>query len=111
MDAPEDAFCPQCEASEPEREFRTAPGIKSPDTSFNDRTIKSLAQGYGLSDVSNKDGRAAKRISTQGPAPEFSGDHKILSRLGQASDNASPLLPFLRQAGGPRNWRRTPLPK
>ena len=109
MDAQEDASCPVCTSSEAEREFRTAPGIKSPDTSFTDNTVKTLAADYGLSDVSNKDGRAVRSAPSGPHAPQFSNDQRVmgqLARLGNAADNASPVLPMLRAVGGPRNWQK-----
>lgn len=113
MEAPEDVVCPVCTASEPEREFRTAPGIKSRDTSFTDSTVKTLAADYGLTDVSNKDGQpVAKRPSVPAHAQaQFTGDQALmgrLARMGGAADMASPLLPMLRQAGRPHQWSKTP---
>ena len=113
MEAPEDVVCPVCTASEPEREFRTTPGIKSRDTSFTDSTVKTLAADYGLTDVSNKDGQpVAKRPSVPPQAQAtFTGDQAMFNRLrsmGNAADMATPILPMLRQAGRPHQWAKTP---
>lgn len=111
MELPEDVSCPQC-SGESEREFRTAPGIKSPDTSFNDKTVKALAQDFGLSNISNKGGQAAKLpVAPTGPAPTFTNNQQFMARLAQlgtAADNASQVLPMF--AGrGPRTWNKTPM--
>ena len=97
-----DPSCPTCSGIEAEREFRTAPGYRSADTSFNDRTVRDLAEHHGLSDVSNKDGQAVQRpAATNVPAPSFTSNPALMQRitaLGGAADNASPVLPMFRQA-------------
>lgn len=54
----EEVACPQCSAPEPERVFLTPPAIKSPQTARKDEITKDLAQAYGLSNMSNRDGEA-----------------------------------------------------
>lgn len=53
--------CPKCSAQEAERVFITAPAIKSPQTARKDEITKDLAQTYGMSDMSNRDGAAVSR--------------------------------------------------
>jgi len=55
-------ICPAmgCESTEVAREFKTAPGLTSDTTKFTDKGFDSLASSYGLSDMSNKDGKAVK---------------------------------------------------
>lgn len=109
MQPVEEVSCPVCSSEEAEREFRTAPGFKTPDSNFTDKTIRGLAEHHGLSDISNKDGQAVKRPGAN--AGQFTSNPAIMSKLakmGDAADNASPILPMLRAAGGPRNWSRVP---
>lgn len=111
MEPPEDVSCPQC-SGESEREFRTAPGFKSQESNFNDKTVKQLAQDFGLSNLSNNGGKAARQQApSNGPAPTFTSDQAImgrLARMGAASDNASQVLPMFRGMG-PRTWNKTPM--
>lgn len=112
MEPPDEVACPHCTSEEAEREFRTAPGYRSPATAFNDKTVRSLAADFNLSDVSNKDGQAVKRPASNTPG-QFTQDASVmgkLARLGAAGDNASGVLPMLKAAGNPRNWNRQLLP-
>lgn len=47
------------------REFRTPPAFNSGHASNIDRTLGELAERHGMSDISNRGGRAAKRQSRQ----------------------------------------------
>lgn len=111
-DKPEDVECPTCAAQEPERVFLTAPGIKSPQTSFKDSTVKQLAEDFGLSNVSNKDGAPVKKAPDGQAAPQFAtGNAQVMQavqRLGSNADGFSSVLPSLRAAGTPRAWRKSP---
>lgn len=69
-DPVETVACPACSAEEAERVFLTPPSIKSPQTSRKDEIVKDLAQSYGMSDLNNKDGAAAKRPTSPQP-PQF----------------------------------------
>ena len=101
--------CPNCTKPEPERVFLTPPAIRSPQTSFNDRTVRQLAADYGLSDVSNRHGEPVRQQSTQNQA-HFKGPEAVNSIKfhGDARDNFSNVLPVIQNLGGPRNWQRTP---
>lgn len=107
-----DPVCPECTKDEPERVFLTAPSIRSPDTSRKDTIVKELASDYGLSNLSNKEGSAAKRPAIQqgAAAPQFaSAGHPVmgtLAKLGSGADNFSGVLPSLQRAGNPRNWNK-----
>lgn len=112
MGALEDVVCPTCSGQEAERVFLTPPGIKSPQTSGTDRTLQHLAQDYGLSDMSNRDGAAVKR-SPEGPAaPQFATGNaqamQMIQRLGTNADSFSPVLPALQRAGRPHQWHKSP---
>ena len=88
-----DPACPQCTADEPERVFLTPPSIKSPKTAFQDATVKQLAADFGMSDMSNRHGKAVKEGPASPPA-QFSGDAMAqLARIPQnARDGFSPLM-------------------
>jgi putative FmdB family regulatory protein len=109
---PAEVDCPSCSSPEPEREFRTAPGMRSPKTAKADSTLKSLAADYGFSDMKNNRGEAVRR-APQGPeTPQFAGANpqmmQAMSKLGPNSDSFSPLAPMFRNAGRPHQWNRTP---
>jgi hypothetical protein len=110
-DAPDDVVCPHCAGIEPERVFLTPPGIKSPQTSFKDETVKQLAADYGLSDVSNKNGEPVKKAGSGEQAAQFATGtpqaQQLLSRLGSNSDGFSSVLPSLQKAGRPTQWAKT----
>ena len=57
----DEVACPKCTATEPERVFLTPPAVKSPKTANTDAIQKDLAQTYGLSDMSNRDGASVMR--------------------------------------------------
>lgn len=110
-DKPEDVACPTCTAQEPERVFLTPPGIKSPQTSFKDDTVKQLAADYGLSNISNKYGEAVKKAPSGPTAPQFATGspqaQQMLARLGNNSDGFSSVLPSLQRAGRPHQWQKS----
>lgn len=58
---PSEVECPKCAAPEPERVFLTPPAIKSPQTAKKDEITKDLAQTYGMSDMTNRDGASVSR--------------------------------------------------
>lgn len=108
----EEVVCSTCNAQEAERVFLTPPGIKSPKTSTADRELKSLAQDFGMSNMSNRDGAAVK-AAPQGPqAPRFEAGNpqvmQAIQRLGSSADGFSSVLPALQRAGRPTQWRKTP---
>ena len=109
----EEVICPHCAAEESaERVFLTPPGIKSPQTSFKDSTVKQLASDYGLTDLSNKDGKPVRQAPSGPQSPTFTNHNpqvgQVLARLGpQHADSFSPVLPVLRAAGGPRTWAKS----
>ena len=114
MDA--DPTCPQCSAVEPERAFLTAPGIKDGKTAIADREMRNLSETYGLSDMNNKGGQSVMAGQKPDQAAQFASaaDPKIgqvLAKLGSNSDSMSPMLPVLRQMGGPRAWQKVPARK
>ena len=113
MEAPEDVCCPTCTADEPERVFLTPPAIRSPQTNFKDATVKQLAADYGLSDVSNRNGEAVKKVPSETPAQFASAANSPvmnkLASMGGGADGFSGVLPTLQRAGGPRNWARKPI--
>lgn len=111
MDA--DPVCPNCTATEPERAFLTPPGIKDAKTAIADREQRNLAETYGFSDMSNKEGRAVRSAPAPEQAPQFASTSdprmsQVLSKLGANSDSMSAVLPALRKMGGPRTWTRVP---
>lgn len=111
MDA--DPSCPNCTAGEPERAFLTPPGIKDAKTTIADREQRKLAETYGMSDMNNREGRAVRSAAPPEQAPQFASaaDPKVAQMLGKLGNNAdamSPVLPVLRQMGGPRTWTRVP---
>lgn len=112
MQSVDEVECPKCSAPEPERVFLTAPGIKSPQTSNTDKTLQGLAQDYGLSNMSNRDGAAVRQAPTGPNAPQFATGTpqamQVLQKLGGNSDGFSSVLPALRSAGTPRQWRKSP---
>lgn len=93
-----DPCCPNCTADEPERVFLTPPSIKSPKTAFQDRTVKQLAADFGMSDMSNRHGKAVKEGPSGPTAPQFSGDTmQQLARIpNNARDGFSPLMGSLK---------------
>lgn len=105
-----DPACPQCSAPEPERAFLTPPGFKSPQTSGKDRDLQALAQDFGLSNMSNRDGAPVKQAPTGGQAPQFAAqtpqNMQLLQKLGNAGDGFSGVLPALQRAGRPHQWQR-----
>ncbi len=111
-----DPFCPHCSAEEPERAFLTAPGFKQPATQIMDREQRNLAETYGMSDMSNKDGQSVRSLQAPEQQAQFASaaDPKIgqvLAKLGNNSDSMSAMLPALRQMGGPRAWTKVPARK
>lgn len=111
MDA--DPVCPQCTAGEPERAFLTAPGIKDPKSNIIDRETRNLAETYGMSDMSNKEGQSVRSLQAPEQQAQFgsAADPKVgqmLAKLGGNSDSMSAMLPALRQMGGPRAWTKVP---
>ncbi len=48
-----------------ERVFLTPVGFRSESTTNTDRTVRDLASRHGMTDISNRGGRAAKRQSSQ----------------------------------------------
>lgn len=54
-----------CDSEGVERAFLTPPGYKSDKTKFADNSLDRIAKSYGLSDLSNPDGAAAKRHEDQ----------------------------------------------
>ena len=113
MEVQEDVCCPTCTAEEPERVFLTPPAIRSPQTNFKDATVKQLAADYGLSDVSNRNGEAVKKVPSETPAQFASAANSPvmnkLASMGGGADGFSGVLPTLQRAGGPRNWSRKPI--
>lgn len=85
--------------------FLTPPGIKSPQTTSADSTLKGLAADYGISNMSNRDGAAVRQAPAGAQAPQFASANpqtmQILSKLGSNADAFSPILPTMRRAGGP----------
>lgn len=112
-DPVEEVVCPVCTAQEAERVFLTPPSIKSPQTSGTDRDLKMLANDFGISNMSNRDGAAVKRAPTGDTAPQFAPQNpatmQVLSKLGGAGDGFSSVLPALQQAGRPHQWNKVPL--
>lgn len=49
-----------CESEGIERVFLTPTNIKSDKTKFTDNSLNQIAKNYGLSDMSNRDGKAVK---------------------------------------------------
>lgn len=111
-DPVEEVACPTCSAPEAERVFLTPPAIRHSATTFNDVTVKQLANDYGLSDVSNKHGEAMKKAPSGQGAPQFAGHNpqtaQILQKLGSNADGFSGVLPALQRSGRPHQWRKTP---
>ena len=106
-----DPVCPSCSAEDHERVFLTAPAIRGEKTTRSDKIMTELASDYGLSDMTNKDGRAVKQAPTGEHAPQFAPqDAKVMSRLqalGGAGDNFSGTGSVF--AGrGPRTWNKVP---
>ena len=106
-DPVEEVTCPSCSSEEAEREFRTAPGFKSPKTSTADAAQKALASDFGLTNMSNKDGGPVKR-GPQGPAPQFADTSspvmQAVGRLGAQADAFSPMMGGIRGAGPRPDW-------
>lgn len=112
-DPVEEVVCPTCSSEEAEREFRTAPALKSPKTARADQELKNLAADFGMTNISNKDGGPVKRGPAAGPAsPQFAeGNPQVmhsLARLGANADGFSGVLPALRASGRPHQWQKTP---
>lgn len=106
-----DPACPQCSSGERERVFLTAPAVRDGKTSRTDTIMKELASDYGLSDMTNKDGKPVKQAPTGENAPQFAGqNHKVmgqLAKLGGNADNFSGVGASF--AGrGPRTWNKVP---
>lgn len=108
----DEVSCPHCSGEDAERVFLTPPGITSPKTSSTDRTLQSLAQDFGLSDMSNREGQAVKRAPEGPAAPQFATGNpqalQMIQKLGSNADSFSPVLPALQRAGRPHQWRKTP---
>ena len=107
-----DPVCPNCTATEPERAFLTPPSVQSPNTGRADKILGELAQDYGLSNMSNRDGAAVKRAPSGTEAPQFAAPNpqisQALAKLGNNADGFSSVMPALRSAGGPRAWAKVP---
>lgn len=107
-DNPEDIACPVCSAEEPERVFLTAPAIRSGDTSRKDQIVKELAADYGLSNVSNKEGKAVRETSASQFTPANPQVTQMLAKLGNNADNASGILPILKRSSNPTWGKAAP---
>lgn len=109
----DEVACPTCSAQEAERVFLTPPAVRSPSTGRTDKILGELAQDYGLSNMTNRDGAAVKRAPTGEDAPQFAAPNpqiaQALSKLGNNADGFSSVMPALRSAGGPRAWAKEPL--
>jgi len=107
-----DVVCPQCTAEEPERVFLTPPSIKQPQTARKDEIQRDLATTYGLQDMSNRDGGSVmqnRKAVPEAAQGQWGGDMgQVISKLGRNADGFSPVLPALRQMGGPRTWTKVP---
>lgn len=107
----DDPVCPQCSSLEQERVFLTAPAIRGEKTTRTDKIVGELAADYGLSDMSNKDGRPVKQAPTGEHAPQFAGqNHKVmgqLAKLGNNADNFSSVGSVF-SGRGPRTWAKVP---
>lgn len=106
----DDPVCPKCDAEEHERVFLTPPAIRDGNTTRKDTILKELASDYGLSDMSNKDGRAVKQVPAQdgGVAPSFGHNPQVmqkLQQLGGNADNFSGVGGVLANKG-PRTWTK-----
>ena len=106
-----DPVCPKCAGEDQERVFLTAPAIRGEKTTKSDKILGELANDYGLSDMTNKEGRAVKQAPQGEHAPQFAAqDAKVMSRLqalGGAGDNFSGTGSVF--AGrGPRTWNKVP---
>jgi hypothetical protein len=106
-----DPQCPACSRVEIERAFLTPPGISVGKSAIIDRELKNLANDYGMSDISNKNGSVmASRPAADAPPAQFAGgDPKVmqaLAKLGNTADNFSGVLPQIRAMGGPRTWQK-----
>lgn len=93
--------------------FVTPPGIKQPQTARKDEIQRDLASTYGLNNMSNRDGESVmasqRRAIPDAARGQWGGEMgQALSKLGQHADGFSPVLPALRQMGGPRTWTKVP---
>lgn len=103
-----DPVCPQCSAEEHERVFLTPPAIRNGNTTKKDTILKELASDYGLSDMSNKDGKAVRQPPAGGAAPAFGQNPQMMQRLqqlGGAGDNFSGAGSMFANKG-PRTWNK-----
>lgn len=93
-----DPACPICTAEEPERVFLTPPSVKSPKTAFQDATVKQLASDFGMTNMSNRHGKAVKEGPSGPTAPQFSADTmQALGRIPNGvRDGFSPLMGALK---------------
>lgn len=111
-DPVEEVICPKCSSEDAERAFFTPPGIKQPQTARKDEIQRDLSTTYGLADMSNKDGGSVMQNRKSVPEAaqgQWGGDMgQVISKLGKNSDGFSPVLPALRQMGGPRTWNKVP---
>lgn len=65
------------------RAFLTAPGVASDRTKNIDRTLDSLAKSHGMTDISNRGGRAAKRADPNAEKRQREFNDFIKSRYGE----------------------------
>lgn len=109
----DEVVCPTCNAQEAERVFLTPPAIRHDGTRVADRELRNLAQDYGLSNISNKDGGPVRKAPEGPQAPTFSEANPqtmaVLQRLGSQgnADGFSGVLPSLQRSGRPHQWRKT----
>jgi putative FmdB family regulatory protein len=101
---PEEVACPVCSAEDAERVFLTAPSIRSAHTTTKDDVLKTLAADYGLTNMSNKDGRAVRGAPQGAQAPQFADaispqGMQVLSRLGPHADGFSSVGSIIRGRG------------
>lgn len=92
----EEVACPTCTAPEPERVFLTAPAIKSPRTASTDAIQKDLAQAYGLSDMTNRDGESVMR-GQRGPQQahaQWTANEQVLAAAAKAPPGLTPGMRF-----------------
>lgn len=112
-DPVEEVVCPVCTSPEAERAFFTPPGIKQPQTARKDEIQRDLATTYGLNNMSNSDGESVmsrqRREIPDVAKGQWGGEMgQALAKLGKNADGFSPVLPALRQMGGPRTWAKVP---
>ena len=88
----EEVACPNCAAPEPERVFLTPPAIKSPQTGTKDAIQKDLAQTYGFSDMTNRNGESVMR-GQRGPQQahaQWGGNEQMLAAAAKAPPSIVP---------------------